>query len=784
MEKSIKGLSKEQGYEYVCHIDIMKGIWGYAKDGKFHFCLENLTEVNRSLFCDSSEVMVINTGIISSIVENDGTFSNGIVIDSSNNIIAKVEPHDNIDEYFYLANGKCAVLMGLKKIMTFQKRKRKDLFSEMKPGLKNNYRIKARSEEQIVIINEKIEPQYKLREVIDNTFIFQRDNQLIMHNGKNCAIISEYSHVWKHEDGTLHFLYYLYEDEKHTMKYTTATKESIYTGTIDIPMCVQEMLNLKNAFDGTVPELPLYSDNHIVVPIVKSEDRQKFTLGDRVVIINYDAPNIRVYPISFNREDAYNTFFTNNIIIKEYGFYDYDFNLKEIELYDARGNQLELSYTPVEQLYKVNSFHVIFSQKSNGLINKIERLYGILRLKRSWAKIIVPPIFEKIDELSPNLYKVRWGNYVDENYYQFEGLYSTSEGFIQAEAVRLEYCNYIEGDCFMASVPEGLVAFLKQGKRGLIKNGKIVIDATLDDICGFDFSDKYIGERIKEGTIEEIKKKTRAYSPKSVVLKDKGKYGLYIDDDHIIMPIYDSIRCILITRENPYYDDIMDSITYDKFAYFKVTQGNKVGFISDNIDFNTNSKVEYDDIEVVKRFRNYAVIKVYKDGKVGIKTTIKAKEGERFFSIPEDYNTLNIRMLITDQGELEFCMYEADGYYINHEGRQLLGSDYYDYINFYSYEDCLAFKSKENGDFTFLSYYHGSVMYPIIEQDKYGNIKLSDNCIFNTISEKFVVRKNEFTNQGYHINYSDEYDNYSQDELNDMYRDAFDGNPEYESNID
>ena len=132
----------------------------------------------------------------------------------------------------------------------------------------------------------------------------------------------------------------------------------------------------------------------------------------------------------------------------------------------------------------------------------------------------------------------------------------------------------------------------------MIKNGKIVIDATLDDICGFDFSDKYIGERIKEGTIEEIKKKTRAYSPKSVVLKDKGKYGLYFDDDHIIMPIYDSIRCILITKENPYYDDFEDSITYDKFAYFKVTQGNKVGIISDNVDFNTDSNVEYDDIEV------------------------------------------------------------------------------------------------------------------------------------------------------------------------------------------
>ena len=61
MEKSIKNLSKEQSYEYVCKNDIENGIWGYAKDGKFHFCLENLTEVNRNVLCDNSELMVIDT---------------------------------------------------------------------------------------------------------------------------------------------------------------------------------------------------------------------------------------------------------------------------------------------------------------------------------------------------------------------------------------------------------------------------------------------------------------------------------------------------------------------------------------------------------------------------------------------------------------------------------------------------------------------------------------------------------------------------------------------------
>ena len=784
MEKSIKDLSKEQGYEYVCKNDIENGIWGYAKDGKFHFCLENLTEVNRNVLCDNSELMVIDTDFFPAIVKNGDTFYEGFIIDSSNNILAKVYSQGNgfghlyqtnVIEHLYLTNGKCSVIMKVKR-EPFVKIKRTDIFPEIKPCLEKNYRIKSQSKDQIVIIDEKIEPQYRLSRVIGDTiFILDCDNQSMIHNGKECVVLPDYSYIWKHEDGTIHFLNYLHEGEKHIMNYTTVTKETISIGTIEIPICTQDLLDFES-------NNLLWSDNYIIVPIYKNDDPLKIHLGDRNIIINYNTSNICVYPISFNREDAYNTSFTNNIIIKEYGSYDCDFNLEEIGLYDVRGNQLELSYTPVEKLNKNNTFHVIFSQKSNGLINKIERLYGILRLKRSWAKIVVPPIFEKIEELSSNLYKVRLANYVDENCHQFEGLYSISEGFIQAEAVRLEHCNYIEGDCLMANAPEGLVAFLKQGKRGLIKNGKIVIDATLDDICGFDFSDKYIGERIKEGTIEEIKKKTRAYSPKSVVLKDKGKYGLYFDDDHIIMPIYDSIRCILITKENPYYDDFEDSITYDKFAYFKVTQGNKVGFISDNIDFNTNSKVEYDDIEVEKRFRNYAVIKVYKNGNVGLRTTIKKRENKGFFSIPVDYNTLNIRMVKTIQGELMACLYEADGYFINKDGHHLLETEGYDYIGYCSYNGCLAFRSKENGEYLFL-YSYGSP-FPIIGRDKYGNIKLSDNCTFNITSEKFILKRNEFSNQRYYTPSSDEYNDYSQDELNDMYRDAFDGNPEYESNID
>ena len=50
MEQILTSLLQKQGYDYIGIIDDDKKIWGYAKEGKFHFCRENLEEVDRSTF--------------------------------------------------------------------------------------------------------------------------------------------------------------------------------------------------------------------------------------------------------------------------------------------------------------------------------------------------------------------------------------------------------------------------------------------------------------------------------------------------------------------------------------------------------------------------------------------------------------------------------------------------------------------------------------------------------------------------------------------------------------
>ena len=48
MEQIFKSLLQKHGYKHICLIEPDKHIWGYEKDGAYHFCKEDLTEVDRA----------------------------------------------------------------------------------------------------------------------------------------------------------------------------------------------------------------------------------------------------------------------------------------------------------------------------------------------------------------------------------------------------------------------------------------------------------------------------------------------------------------------------------------------------------------------------------------------------------------------------------------------------------------------------------------------------------------------------------------------------------------
>ena len=383
------------------------------------------------------------------------------------------------------------------------------------------------------------------------------------------------------------------------------------------------------------------------------------------------------------------------------------------------------------------------------MFSNIEKLYGVVSINRQWAKVVIPPIFEKILEVSSGVYKVQYGNYAWEKYHQFEDLYTFEDGFIHADIYQFKYTNIIDGKTILANAPRDIVVFTKDKKMGLIEYGKIAIDALMDEICGFEFSDKNIGES-GNLSIEETEIKTKEYTPGCLILRNEGKYGLYINNENIIMPIYDYIKCVKITGENARYNDETRTREYNKHAYFEVKKGNKVGVISDNPEFNKISKVEYEKVEVIDKYRYAAYFKVYKDGKVGLISSNKNREN--YFTLPTKYNQLDIIAAWGCYGDLEH-LYIADDFFYNIKGEKILDAEHHAFKSCCLEEDYIAFQDTEVGDYIFIDY-HNCKQLEAEGRDKDGNIILSNRCTFNISQEKFIVQEdNSYDDNDYHDEY-------------------------------
>lgn len=124
MENNIKFLLQKQGYYYIGLLNSDKGIWGYAKDGVFHFCKEDLTEAKRdSIDLGSGIVVLTIEGDVLRVADHSCWLDNSIVINGSNRIISsdfhgkKIEAFRNniietsngfdygYESYYYDANG-------------------------------------------------------------------------------------------------------------------------------------------------------------------------------------------------------------------------------------------------------------------------------------------------------------------------------------------------------------------------------------------------------------------------------------------------------------------------------------------------------------------------------------------------------------------------------------------------------------------------------------------------------------------------------------------------------
>ena len=723
MEQLLKSLLQKQGYDYIGIIDSDKKIWGYAKEGQFHFCLENLVEVDRNALGLTDKVLVITKEDDKlSFVEHGQRVRNYIIIDGSNAIL-KTENNRHHSMQLFRLDSRSVYL------------KKYDAYAYLwknsdKSYITSNYFHDYLLKDQVVVVDEKVLDKYGLWDIIEDVYIFVSKDKILIHNGKDHTEIDSCSLIWRHVGGECNFLSVRDEDNRHLLYVNTLTSGHLFYDEIELFTRPQEVI-------GDLNHDIYHSNNYLIVPFLRSGYYGLRTCRDSVLIISYENHEIWSYPIYFKNNYKI-VGFSNNIIIREYGYENEDdtYCVEYIDLYDVRGNELKLLCQPVHNNKYKGDY--IFSKQNTGMFNNIDRLYGVVRLGSHYAKVVVPPIFESVEEIGKKQYGVRFGNYNNEKHHQFLGLYSIEEGLINAKAVRIEYHNNIEGKSLLTNTSDKISAFCKNEKVGLLYYGEKVIDACLDEICGFDFSDKWIGEKERTFDIDKLEKKTKEYIPKCVVLISNGKYGLFINKENIIMPQYDSLRCILISGENGTYDDRTDSFKYDKYAYFEAVKDGKVEVISDNPVFNKNNKDIYDKIEVDERFRYVAMIKVYKNEKVGLICSQVNRDGEPLLYIPIRYNDLHILSYISHHYKVLFM---SDGLYYDKDGKQLLNANEYDYIKYSPDLHCWGFKKNSNDEYVFLNIFNGELLGT--ERNDDGNIVIGEGAIFDVTNEEFIIEESE-----------------------------------------
>ena len=109
MEQILRSLLQKQGYEHIGIVNAEKKIWGYSKDGVYHFCCaDDLSDIDRKSIGFTDDICVLS--IVDDIVvnvEDLSKFATGIVIDNNNFITKELRqmeaiPMNTIQPYYQL----------------------------------------------------------------------------------------------------------------------------------------------------------------------------------------------------------------------------------------------------------------------------------------------------------------------------------------------------------------------------------------------------------------------------------------------------------------------------------------------------------------------------------------------------------------------------------------------------------------------------------------------------------------------------------------------------------
>lgn len=417
MEQIFKSLLQKQGYEYIGLVNSDKAIWGYAKDGIFHFCKEDLTEVDRCTTGFDSGVIVLTLEGNNIIQVKESTkFHSFRVIDDSNKILSSNNglPEQIKSNYssFHLKrinDQSIIIVTWWDKFVC--KPSDKALFDTTL--VKDPLNTIEWDYHQVIVIDSKLETNLNIYMFLNGYYFFKLYDELSSEYSKvyyeqSFVYEGRIPYVWLHEDGKIHLIRYCgdYEDghssldviDLENLHFPKHIEIAKYAGKDDVRLDY----NYRS----------LCSNNYVVIP---------FSDETGSLIIQYEQL-ITAYCIHFELIGGSPTMLKGNLLKVVHGHGNTDY--QEVNYYDINGTHLEIPYKA--------RFMTPFAIRNKSLFNKIDKLYGVIDLRSE--DIVLPPIFKSIKEIDYNddgwIYEVKFCNFANDRIERFEGVFSSKKGFV------------------------------------------------------------------------------------------------------------------------------------------------------------------------------------------------------------------------------------------------------------------------------------------------------------------------------------------------------------------
>ena len=715
MEQIVRNMLRQQGIEIAGVFDKEKDIWVYVKDGEVFFCKGDLVHIDRKTIGLAQDVLALTESDDSvRVIGDEEDFTNFIVIDKNNKVLSRSRN-----------NNRCIL-----------KRMRTDSFVIVNlvswercnqpyymPSIE---RVHQSRMDSFTFIDGNYLQSYHLWSIYGNIYFFSVETG--SWKGSDCAIFDvnqgfiyegeKWPYLWMHENGDAQ-IFILENDSDLVFKSDEAShscETRIQSGTIR--MWTLDKYNSIHAFrsaDYIFPndiqdenteleeyflEHTLFSNNFILFPFKK---------GYGALVIHYeniDFASISAYTILFRRsnpdEGTYLfPLYGSRIYEYEYTFDGYILKIDEAveecdgfdegepichtdhyyHFYDIYGNRLDVKDKNLRQNYLVFS-----SNNKGGGLEKLSNTHGVMN---NWDnEIIIPPIYNNIIVIDDEegLFEITYLNLVNGKYHQTKGLYSAEDGFIIPFGLEYNIEDMIDHTPSQDKVIKKYVVYSNGNKKGLICNGKKLLNAEYDyfsEGCYF-------------------------YNHSYFVAGKLGKECIISDD-----PIF-------IKYKNIEYDSVRFSNIIGDNCYFVVEKKGKFGAVCPNEDYNI--PLVFDDIS-----------KIVNSGVIS-NGVLYDRNGRELFVFGGSYTHIKTK--------------------------------YYD-----------VFESKDSNDFVFVDL-RGKIINSRRDEDDENDIIVGD---IEGLYQHFDVEKRDFVDDD---DYSYFDSGYTQDELDDMYHEAFEGDPEAQWNID